>query len=59
MHHRHLEVPVEKLVELEVVVVLTEGVVEGLGDPQPPEHEQEPEGHEDRVVEVHLVVYNV
>ena len=33
---------VEKLVELKVVIVLSEGVVEGLGNPEPAKDEEEP-----------------
>ena len=46
---------VEKLVELKVVIVLSEGVVEGLGNPEPAKDEEEAERHEDWVVEVNLM----
>ena len=46
----HLEVPIEQLVELEVVVVLSKRVIEGLCDSEPTKHEEEPERHEDGIV---------
>ena len=52
----NLKVSVEKLVQLKVVIVLSKGVVEGLGNPEPPKDEEEAERHEDRVVEVNLHV---
>ena len=52
----HLEVPVEQLVELEVVVVLSKRIIEGLGDSEPTKHEEEPERHEDGIVEIHLML---
>ena len=48
---------VEKLVELKVVIVLSEGVVEGLGNPEPAKDEEEAERHEDWVVEVDLFIF--
>ena len=49
-------VPVKKLIQLEVLVVLSEGVVERLRHPEPAEDEEEPDRHEYRVVEVDLEI---
>ena len=47
---------VEKLVQLKVVIILSEGIVESLSNPEPSKNEEESKGHEDRVVEVDLLI---
>ena len=48
----HLDVPVDEVVELEVVVVLPEGIDERLRYFEPPDEEDELEDEEERRVEV-------
>ena len=53
---KHLKVSVEKLVQLKVVIILSKGIVESLSNPEPSKNEEESKGHEDRVVEVDLLI---
>ena len=38
------------------LVVLAEGIVQRFSDSEPPEDEKEPDGHEDRIVKIDLLV---
>ena len=51
----NLEMSLDQVVQLEVLVVLSEWIVESLSHLQPSEVEEKFEGQEDRIVEIQLV----
>ena len=51
----HLQVPVYQPVHLEVIVILSEGIYQNLGDLEPAHVEEELQEGEDGNVEIHLM----
>ena len=49
---------VEDVIKLEVIIVLSQGIVQCLCHSKPPEVEEEFDRHKDRIVDVHFILFN-